>query len=186
MDNNISSYTTWAISTLKEEAHAIENTANKIDKSFNDIVNTILHISGKVVLTGLGKSGHVARKISATLSSTGTPSVYLHPSEALHGDLGMISSQDCLIAIAFGGETAEVIEVVKFARRISVPVISITGKKDSTLYKLSDFILDGSVEKEACPLNLAPTSSSTVALALGDALAVTLMRAKGFDQKGFA
>ena len=179
-------YLKWAKSALQDEAQAIIDASLKLDDSFCQVVDLILKTSGKVILTGLGKSGHVARKVSATLSSTGTSSVYLHPTEALHGDLGMISPEDCLIAIAFGGETKEVVEVAKFAKRLDVPVIALTGKKSSTLAALSDYILDGSVSKEACPLNLAPTSSSTVALALGDALAVTLMQARGFNQKDFA
>ena len=125
-------------------------------------VNALVGCQGKVVVTGIGKSGHVARKIASTLSSTGTPSMFLHPAEALHGDLGVIDQLDVLIAIAFGGETQEVLEVANFCRRAEIPVIAITGKAESTLATLSNFALDGRVEREACYLNLAPSSSSTV------------------------
>jgi arabinose-5-phosphate isomerase len=134
----------------------------------------------------MGKSGHIGRKIASTLSSTGTSSVFLHPAEALHGDFGTLQPGDCLLAIAFGGETSEVLRVAEFARRSHIPVVAITGRADSSLARLADHVLDGSIAREACPLNLAPTTSTTVALALGDALAVALMRARGFTPHDFA
>jgi len=176
----------WAREALRTEADALERTISRLDEVFAKAVVLLLGCQGKVVVTGLGKSGHIARKMASTLSSTGTSSFYLHPSEALHGDFGMVGRNDVLIAIAFGGETAEVVEVARYARRIEAPLISITGKSTSTLAQLSNIVLDGSVAKEACPLNLAPTSSSTVALAIGDALAVCLMKARGFDEQSFA
>ena len=172
--------------TLINEANSLVLASKRIDQSFIDSVKLVIDCQGKLVTTGLGKSGYVAQKIAATLASTGTPSFYMHPSEALHGDFGMIESKDCLLAIAFGGQTEEVIEVVKYASRQGIKVISITGTLDSDLANLSTFVLNGSVEKEACPLGLAPTTSSTLALALGDALAVALMSAKGFSEADFA
>jgi len=176
----------WGKEALETEAEALHQAAKSISKPFSDAVTTVLSCRGKAVIVGLGKSGHIARKISSTLASTGTPSFFLHPTEALHGDFGMITNSDCVIAIAFGGETPEVVDVVKYAHRLGVPIIAITGKPESTLAKLSNHVLDGRVPKEACPLNLAPTSSSTVAMALGDALAVALMRARGFTKGDFA
>lgn len=176
----------WAHAALTTEAEAIQLASGRLDGAFVKAVETILGIQGKVVLTGLGKSGHVARKIAATLASTGTAAFFVHPSEALHGDAGMIESKDALVALAFGGETREVLEVVKFARRIGAPVIAITGSMTSSLASAADMVIDGSVHREACPLNLAPTSSTTVALALGDALAVALMKARGFREEDFA
>ena len=176
----------WGRAALSIECDALEAAANRIGHSFAAAVQSILDSKGKVVVTGLGKSGHVARKIASTLSSTGTSSFFLHPTEALHGDFGMIQKSDCLLAIAFGGETEEVLEVARYARRIGIPVIGITGKLESSLAQLSHFVLDGSVPREADTLNLAPTSSSTLAMALGDAVAVTLMRARGFSEADFA
>ena len=172
--------------TLRSEAASLSVAADRLGDTFCRAVTTILRCQGKVVTTGLGKSGHIARKISATLASTGTPSFFVHPTEAMHGDLGMISSEDCLLALAHGGETHEVIEVGRNGRRLGLPIIAITGKPDSTLAVLADYVLEGSVEEESCPLNLAPTNSSTLALALGDALAVSLMQARGFKVEQFA
>ena len=171
---------------LLEEGKALLSTSEHLGEHFCSAIQVILNAKGKVVLTGLGKSGHVAKKISATLASTGTPSFFIHPSEALHGDLGMIDSKDVLIALAYGGETKEVIEVAKFCRRIGVPILTLTGNVESSLGEVSDIILDGKVVQEACPLNLAPTTSTTVAMGIGDALAVTLMKARGFDAESFA
>jgi arabinose-5-phosphate isomerase len=177
---------TWAQEALTAEGLAVVRAASQMGDPFVAAVETILAIKGKVVLTGIGKSGHVARKIASTLASTGTSAFFLHPTEALHGDFGMLQPQDVLVALAYGGETAEVIEVAKHARRVRIPVISITGKPQSSLGQLSDHILNGAVEREICPLNLAPTSSSLVALAIGDCLAVVLMRARGFREADFA
>lgn len=176
----------WGREALDQEAKALSDTALKISETFQLAAETIIASQGKVVVTGLGKSGHVARKVAATLASTGTSAFFLHPSEALHGDFGMLQRSDCLLAIAYGGETNEVLEVCRFARRVGIPVVAITGKPESTLGRLAHFVLDGSVSREADPLNLAPTCSSTVAMALGDALAVSLMRAKGFTPQDFA
>jgi arabinose-5-phosphate isomerase len=185
-DGNRDELGDWGRAALRLEAQALEAAAARLDGVFAAACRAILARTGKVVLTGLGKSGHVARKVASTLSSTGTSAFFLHPSEALHGDFGMLQKDDSLVAIAYGGETSEVLEVARFARRIGLPVVGITGQPQSTLAKLSSFVLDGSISHEADPLNLAPTCSSTVAIALGDALAVTLMRARGFNAGDFA
>ncbi len=179
-------FVAWGRATLATEAEALGATAARLGPSFADACEAILKRRGKVITTGLGKSGHIARKIASTLSSTGTSAFFLHPTEALHGDFGMIQPDDSLIAIAYGGETQEVLEVARFARRLHVPVIGITGKLESSLATISDYALDGSVVKEADPHNLAPTSSSTVAIALGDAIACALAQAKGFSSGDFA
>lgn len=171
---------------LLDESTALAEAAGKLGASFCEAVDRILHSEGKVVVSGLGKSGHVGRKIAATFASTGTPAFFLHPSEALHGDLGMVQSQDILLLLAFGGETRETLEVANFGRRHNIPMIAITGRPQSTLAKIATVVLDGSVSREACHLNLAPSSSTTVAMALGDALAIALMRARGFKEKDFA
>ncbi|MEN9833882.1 MAG: hypothetical protein RL011_75 [Pseudomonadota bacterium] len=176
----------WGQEVLAVEAKALDLASTRIGRSFSGAVGTVLASKGKVIVTGLGKSGHVGRKVAATLSSTGTSAMFLHPSEALHGDFGAIQTGDCLLAIAYGGETHEVLEVARFARRVGVPIIALTGRLDSSLAKLAHHLIDASVLKEADPLNLAPTSSSTVAMALGDALAVALMRARGFTPQDFA
>ena len=177
---------TWGTEAITAESDALKIAASRLDSSFVRAVRHIFSLQGKVILTGLGKSGHIARKMAATLSSTGTSAFYLHPAEALHGDFGMISRNDTVIAVAFGGETREVIEVLKYAKRLQIKSAGICGVSTSSLAKLVDFYLDGSVAKEACPLNLAPTSSTTVAMAIGDALAIALMRAKGFNKMDFA
>ncbi len=176
----------WASSVLEKEADAIQKASKKLDSRFVKAVDLLLGCRGKVVVTGLGKSGFIARKIASTLSSTGTTAIFLHPTEALHGDFGMIKKDDCLLAIAFGGETREVLAVSKFAKKQEIPCVSITGNLSSSLSKLSTIVLDGSIEKEADSLGLAPTSSSTLALALGDALAVATMRQRGFTREEFA
>ena len=176
----------WGIEAIAAESEALKIAASKLDLSFVATVRHILSLQGKVILTGLGKSGHIARKVAATLASTGTSAFFLHPTEALHGDFGSISRYDMVLAIAFGGETREVVEVLKYAKRLQIKSAGICGVSSSSLAKLVDFYLDGSVAKEACPLNLAPTSSTTVAMAIGDGLAVALMRAKGFNMMDFA
>lgn len=176
----------WGKDVLEAEAQSLFLRAKELDTAFLDAVKTIISSRGKLVVSGLGKSGHIGRKMAATFASTGTPSSFLHPSEALHGDLGMIQANDVVLALAFGGETRETLEVVKFANRRSIPVICITGRKDSSLARLSQVVLDGGVEREACPHNLAPTTSTAVAMGLGDALAVAIMRAKGFERQDFA
>ena len=186
MTRLISEFVSEGQRTLEMEASALLHASSRLGDSFSQAAAAILQATGKVVVTGLGKSGHVARKVSATFASTGTPSFFLHPAEALHGDLGMIQQSDVLLAIAFGGETEEVISVAKHSKRLGVPVVSITGRPESSLGKISDFVLDGSVEREVCPHNLAPTTSTTVAIGLGDALAMALMTARGFSQTDFA
>lgn len=186
MNVNFESVIASAKSTLDIESKALIATSSKLNESFVGAVQHVLNGSGKVVVTGLGKSGHVGRKIAATLASTGTPSFFLHPAEALHGDLGVLQQQDTLLAIAFGGETEEVLAVAKHAKRMNVKIIAIAGKQNSTLAKLSDFFIDGAVEREVCPHNLAPTTSTTVAMALGDALAMSLMNTRHFSETDFA
>jgi len=176
----------WAVECLELEVASINEAKQRLGSEFSEAVRSILACRGKVVVTGLGKSGHIATKIAATFASTGTPSFFLHPAEALHGDLGMVGRDDCLLAVAYGGETMEVINVAKFCRRFSIPVIAITGKPTSSLAQLASIVIDGSVSREACPHNLAPTSSSVLAMALGDALAMTLMQARGFQVDDFA
>jgi len=176
----------WGKEALLAEAKAIEAAASRLGDGFAAACEIILQCEGKIATTGIGKSGHIARKISSTFASTGTPSYYLHPSEALHGDFGMLDKRDCLLAIAYGGETPEVIEVANFARRLGARIIGVTGKPDSALARVAHVAIDAAVSQEACPLNLAPTSSSTLALAIGDALAISVMCAKGFKQSDFA
>lgn len=171
---------------LLTESEAVLNAANLLENSFFFAFQSIFSCKGKVILTGIGKSGYIAQKIASTLSSTGTPAVFVHPSEALHGDFGMISEGDCLLAISYGGETRELLAVVKFAKDLKIGTIAITGKIHSSLAKLADHVVDGSVLSEADTLGLAPTSSSTVALALGDALAVAVMQARGITREKFA
>lgn len=175
-----------ASGVLIKESEALEAAAKALDASFVEAVRLLRDATGKVVLTGLGKSGHVARKIAATMSSTGTSACFLHPTEALHGDLGVIGAGDIIVALAHGGETQEVLDVVRFAKRRDLQVIAITSKRNSSLAKLSDLVLSSRVTEEACPLGLAPTSSTTVTMALGDALAVCVMSLKGFGQEHFA
>ncbi|MCF8261275.1 MAG: KpsF/GutQ family sugar-phosphate isomerase [Melioribacteraceae bacterium] len=168
------------------EADAVSNLVNNIDKSFADAVNIIFQSKGRVVLTGLGKSGLIARKIVATLNSTGTPSIYLHPTDALHGDLGMVRKEDIVIIISKSGSTDELNELLLMFKRIEVAVISMTGNLNSKLATESDIILNVGVKEEACPHDLAPTSSTTAALVMGDALAIALLEKRGFTADDFA
>jgi arabinose-5-phosphate isomerase len=170
---------------LQIEAAAIENTILKIDKKFETAVKILFKTTGRVVTTGMGKSGLIARKISATLTSTGTPSVFLHPSEALHGDIGIIHSHDVVMALSSSGETDEVLRLLDYIKRIGVKLITLVGNPQSTLAKESNVALDCSVEKEACPIGLVPSTSTTLALAVGDALAIALMEKKGFSEEDF-
>lgn len=170
---------------LRCEVIALEAVSQKLGATFVKASDLIAGTKGRVITTGIGKSGYIAQKISSTLSSTGTPSHYIHPSEALHGDFGMMQSGDVLIALTFGGETREVLAVATFAKEIGVPVIAITGRMQSSLSHLADVVLDGGVPSEADPFGLVPTASSTAALALGDALAVCVMRRKAFSRENF-
>ncbi|MGB9463201.1 MAG: KpsF/GutQ family sugar-phosphate isomerase [Candidatus Acidiferrum sp.] len=171
---------------LKIEAQAIQDVFARLDASFEKAVDILFACKGRVVVTGMGKSGLVGRKISATLSSTGTPSFFLHPADALHGDLGMLARGDAMLAISYGGETEEIIHLLEALKRLEAPLVTLTGKTNSTLAKASDVALDVSVREEACSLNLAPTASTTVAMAIGDALAVSLLERRGFQPEDFA
>jgi len=173
---------------LDIEGEAIRKLAERLDRddSVPRAIALMESCRGRVVVSGIGKSGHIARKIAATLASTGTPALFLHPAEAAHGDLGMVTAQDVLIAISYSGESSELAVVIPAVKRMGVPVIAMTGKPGSRLATAADVHLDVSVEKEACPLNLAPTASTTVTLALGDALAVALLELRGFKSEDFA
>jgi len=171
---------------LQTEADAVRNLAGKLDGNFVAAVQLILACRGRVVVSGMGKSGHIGSKIAATMASTGTPTFFVHPGEASHGDLGMITPVDVVIALSNSGESAELVVIVPLLKRQGTRLIAMTGAPTSTLAKLADVHLDASVEKEACPLGLAPTSSTTAALALGDALAVALLKARGFSAQDFA
>ena len=172
--------------TLDIERDAIAALHARIGDDFARACGLILACKGRVVVTGMGKSGHIGGKIAATLASTGTPSFFVHPGEASHGDLGMIMRNDVVVAISNSGETAEVLTILPLIKRMGVPLVSMTGKPGSTLAKAGDAHLDVSVAQEACPLNLAPTASTTATLAMGDALAVALLEARGFTPEDFA
>jgi len=175
-----------ARSVFAIEGKAILDLAKKLDKNFENAVDFLSKSKGRVIVTGMGKPGFIAQKISATLSSTGTPSLYLHPAEALHGDLGRVTKDDCLIAFSNSGETEEILKLLPILKKIGSRLIAVTGNKKSTLAKNSDFVIDASVKKEACSLGLAPTTSTTAMLAVGDALCVSLLDKKGFREKDFA
>ncbi len=180
------SYLEVAKKTLQIEAESILNLIPRLGTEFEKAADLILKCQGKVVFTGIGKSGQIARKLASTFSSTGTPSVYLHPTESSHGDLGVISKNDLVIALSYGGEATELNSIINFISRNGISLIGFTGKLKSTLAVASQIVLDVSVEKEACPLNLAPTSSSTATLALGDALAMAVLDRRGFKPENFA
>jgi len=172
--------------TLRTEAQAVLDMAQRLDEHFVLAVHALLQCSGRVVVSGMGKSGHVGRKIAATLASTGTPSFFMHPAEASHGDLGMITPQDVVLAISNSGESEELTAILPLIKRMGVPLIAMTGKLQSTLARHADMLLNTAVDKEACPHNLAPTASTTAQLAMGDALAVAVLDARGFDAEDFA
>mgnify|MGYP002344897608 FL=1 len=172
--------------TIQAEAQALMDLHDRLDNSFSNAIALLLACQGRVVVMGLGKSGHIGRKISATLASTGTPSFFVHSGEAVHGDLGMVTGRDIVIAISYSGNSNELSTVLPVVRRLGTKVIAICGHPQSDLAKLCDVFLDASIQKEACPLNLAPTTSTTVALALGDALAVTCLEARNFGESDFA
>lgn len=171
---------------IDAEAEALRALSARIDAGFLAACELILGCTGRVVVTGMGKSGHVARKIAATMASTGTPAFFVHPAEASHGDLGMITGQDVVLALSNSGETDEILTILPVIKRKGVPLIALTGKPGSTLARLAELHLDVSVAEEACPLNLAPTTSTTVALAMGDALSIALIEARGFTAEDFA
>ncbi|GAB4204690.1 MAG: KpsF/GutQ family sugar-phosphate isomerase [Tibeticola sp.] len=172
--------------TLDIEAAALHGMRERLDARFAQAVTAMLAVRGRVVVMGMGKSGHIGRKIAATLASTGTPAMFVHPAEASHGDLGMIKAVDLVLAISNSGESDELTAILPVLKRLGVPLIAITGGLDSALAHHADVVLDSSVTKEACPLNLAPTASTTAQLALGDALAVALLDARGFRAEDFA
>src|SRR4051794_8242281 len=174
--------------TLEIEADAIRALNERLatDDSVGHAVGLLLGCSGRVVVSGIGKSGHIARKIAATLASTGTPALFVHPGEAAHGDLGMVTEQDAFIAISNSGESAELLEIVPLIKRMGAKLIAMTGRPNSNLAQLANVHLNVAVDKEACPLNLAPTASTTATLAAGDALAVALLDARGFREEDFA
>lgn len=186
MTNKQDHYIASAKRVIDIEARAITHLAQRLDDSFIDACNMLYNCSGKVVVCGMGKSGHVGNKIAATLASTGTPAFFMHPGEANHGDLGMLSKNDVLLAISNSGETSELINLLPVVKRLGVNVIAMTNSESSTLGQHADVVLNISVEQEACSLGLAPTSSTTVTLVLGDALAVALLDKKGFTSDDFA
>jgi len=171
---------------LKIESQAINEVLSRLDASFERAVDLLFACQGRVAVTGMGKSGIVGRKISATLSSTGTPSFFLHPAEALHGDLGMIARGDVMLAVSYAGETREIIALLDALKRLEIPLVALTGNPKSTIAQAGEIVLDVSVSEEACSLNLAPTASTTVAMAVGDALAVSLLERRDFRHDDFA
>ncbi len=171
---------------LNIEAFAVQRLAERLGPEFVAAVQTVLNTRGRVVVMGMGKSGHVGRKIAATLASTGTPAMFVHPAEASHGDLGMVEARDVVLAISNSGESEELTTILPLLKRQGIPLIAMTGRSDSALARHADHVLDCSVDKEACPLNLAPTPSTTAQMAMGDALAVALLDARGFKAEDFA
>lgn len=180
------SYITSAQRTIRMEAAAVAALEERIGADFNRACELLLHVRGRIVVTGMGKSGHIARKIAATLASTGSPAFFVHPGEASHGDMGMITGQDAVIALSNSGAVAEILTLLPLLKRLGIPLISMTGNALSTLGQSSDVHLDTGVAIEACPLDLAPTSSTTTALVMGDALAIALLEARGFTADDFA
>ncbi|KTD45302.1 arabinose 5-phosphate isomerase [Legionella quinlivanii] len=174
------------LAVIETEAQAVLELTQRIDERFDKACRLLLSCQGRVVVTGMGKSGHIAHKIAATLSSTGTPSFFMHPGEASHGDLGMITRQDVVIAISNSGFTNEIVTLLPLLKRLEVPLIALTGNQESALAKAANVNLDISIRQEACPLGLAPTTSTTVSLVMGDALAIALLQARGFNENDFA
>ena len=175
-----------ARAVLENEAQAIAQLVERIDGSFTRACEILLQCQGRIVVMGMGKSGHIGGKIAATLASTGSPAFFVHPGEASHGDMGMITEKDAVLAFSNSGETDEILTLLPLIKRLGVPLISVTGNLNSTLAKIADMHLDVSVAKEACPLGLAPTTSTTAALAMGDALAISLLESRGFTAEDFA
>lgn len=179
------SFVQAAKKVLQTEADALETLKNDLPNDFSDLVKIILNLNGRVIVSGVGKSGHIGNKIAATLASTGTPAYFVHATEASHGDLGMITEKDLCLLISNSGETSEIFDIVAHARRFNIPVATISSNTESTLVKAADFKLCLPVVEEACPIGMAPTTSTTMMLALGDALAVALMEAKNFNTENF-
>jgi arabinose-5-phosphate isomerase len=175
-----------AKAVIDTEAQAAQRLTTRIDDIFTQAVATMLHCEGRIVVLGMGKSGHIGHKLAATLASTGTPAFFVHPGEASHGDLGMITPKDVVVALSNSGETDEILTILPIIKRLHVPLIAMTGNVHSSLAKAADYHLDVSVDKEACPLGLAPTSSTTATLVMGDALAIALLEARGFTEADFA
>lgn len=175
-----------ATEVLEIEARAVDHLKTRLNEDFIAACELCMNTRGRVVVTGMGKSGHVSNKIAATLASTGTPAFFMHPAEASHGDVGMITEHDLLLAVSYSGETAEVITILPIVKRLGAKLLSMTGNPNSTMAKAADVHLDISVAEEACPLNLAPTASTTATLAMGDALAVALLKKRGFTAEDFA
>ena len=171
---------------LLEEGEAVRDLAERLGEEIEQAVEAVFNCQGRVIVCGMGKSGHVGRKIASTLASTGTPTVFLHPAEGMHGDLGLITDRDISVAISYSGETEELLAILPFLKRVGVMIIAICGVKESTLGGAADIFLDVHVKKEACPLGITPTSSSTATLAMGDALAMALLRRRGFGREDFA
>ncbi|MGL5743098.1 MAG: KpsF/GutQ family sugar-phosphate isomerase [Legionella sp.] len=179
-------FCTLGLAVIETEAQAVFELTKRIDTRFEKACELLLACKGRIVVTGMGKSGHIANKIAATLSSTGSPSFFMHPGEASHGDLGMITRQDTVVAISHSGNTVELVTLLPLLKRLEIPLITLTGNSESTLAKAADVNLDVSIKQEACPLGLAPTTSTTVALVMGDALAIALLQARGFSEEDFA
>jgi arabinose-5-phosphate isomerase len=175
-----------ACETLDIEGQALQSVRHRLTDAFAHAVALLLTVKGRVVVMGMGKSGHIGRKVAATLASTGSPAMFVHPAEASHGDLGMITAQDAVLALSNSGESAEITAILPLVKRLGAPLLAITGGADSTLARQADVVLDSRVEREACPLGLAPTASTVAQLALGDALAVALLDARGFKAEDFA
>lgn len=179
-------FCTLGLAVIETEAQAVFELTQRIDARFEKACELLLACKGRIVVTGMGKSGHIANKLAATFSSTGSPSFFMHPGEASHGDLGMITPQDTVVAISHSGNTVELVTILPLLKRLEVPLITLTGNVDSTLAKSADVNLDVSIKQEACPLGLAPTTSTTVSLVMGDALAIALLQARGFSAEDFA
>lgn len=180
------SFSEHAKSVIEIESASVKALQSRINGNFEKACDIIFHCEGRVVVTGLGKSGHIANKIAATFASTGTPAFFIHPTEANHGDLGMITQKDVVLAISYSGETTELLNMLPLIKRFNIPLIALTGNAHSNLARLADIYLDISVEKEACPLGLAPTASTTATLVMGDALAVALLMNRNFSKDDFA
>ncbi len=180
------SYIKLGLAVLKTESEAITALMQRLDQSFHRACEMLLDCEGRIVVTGMGKSGHIGNKIAATLASTGSPAFFMHPGEASHGDLGMITTDDLLIALSNSGETSEITLLLPLLKRLGIPLIALTGNPGSTLARAADINLDVSIHKEACPMGLAPTSSTTASLAMGDALAIAVLQARGFTEEDFA
>lgn len=175
-----------ARSVIAIEAEMVAHLQDRLDEGFVEACNHLFQCQGRIAVTGVGKSGHISRKIAATFASTGSPAFFIHPSEAKHGDAGMITKNDVVLALSYSGESEEVLAILPYLKRLSIPLIAMTGNPESTLAKAATVHLDASIEKEACPLGLAPTSSTTVSLVLGDALAMALLNQRGFTKSDFA